>query len=267
MKTASGFPIVTAVALLLVPCFGWGGPALEQGATLLLENQPSQAVTYLEQAVREEPANTKAHLYLALTYEQLGLHTEAISTLTRALDLPGAKPHVLYFNMGNNYLHQGDPEHALDMYTKAIDTNRTYPNPYLNRANILAETEEYEQAIADYKVYLNLDPDTPQREAIERAIVLLEDAIEQERIRAEEERKRREEEERRKREEEERRRQEEERKRLEEERRRQEEEARRKALLDSVLDSLKESSEETQNLSAGSEDIEVEVEEDLDIAD
>lgn len=253
-------PILVAALLVFVAADTWSGPAFDQGSELLLENKPEQAVTYLEQAVREEPSNLEAYLYLSLVYEQLGLHTEAISTLSRAMDVPGAKLHVLYFNIGNNYVHQEDLEHAIESYTMAIDANRTYPKAYLNRANLLVQTESYQAAVDDYRVYLNLEPNSPQRPAIERAISLLEDTIEQERIRAEEERRRREEEERRRREEEERR-------RLEEERRRREEEERRKALLDSVLNSLQSASEETENMSAGNEDIEVEVEDDLDIAD
>lgn len=248
------------VVLLLAGGILFASPALDQGSELLLEDKPSQAVTYLEQAVREEPSNLDAYLYLSLVYEQLGLHNEAISTLTRALDVPNARPHVLYFNIGNNYIHQDNVEAALEMYTKALDANRTYPRAYLNRANLHVRMESYQEAVADYKVYLNLEPNSPQRPAIERAIAILEDTIEQARIRAEEERRQREEEERRKREEEERRRQ-------EEERRRREEEERRKALLDSVLRSLESASEETENMSAGSEDIDVEVEDDLDIAD
>ena len=54
--------------------------------------------------------------------------------------------------------------------------------------------------------------------------------------------------------------------RREAERRRQEEEERQKALLDSVLNSLQDSSEETRNMSGGSEDIQ-ELEEDIDIVE
>ena len=53
----------------------------------------------------------------------------------------------------------------------------------------------------------------------------------------------------------------------EEERLRQEAEARRRALLDNVLDSIKDSTDDTTNLSAGNEDLDDYDDDDIDIAD
>jgi hypothetical protein len=96
---------------------------------------------------------------------------------------------------------------------------------YLNRANSRLELEEFQDARQDYIDYLRLDPDSPQRANIEKIIALLGQAIE------------------------------------EAERARQEELARQQALLNEVLDTLNNASEDTRNLSAGSEEIQEEYEE------
>jgi tetratricopeptide (TPR) repeat protein len=206
----------------------------------------------MERVIVQEPANARAFLYLAMSYEQLGQYDRAITTLTRAETIPGVDRALVNFNAGNNYLHLGDREHALAAYTAAIERNPLFDDPYLNRANMYVENGEYDSAIADYRSVLNLAPDHPQRAQIERMIALLEDHMEAERIQAEQERLRLEEEER---------------QRLaEEERLRQEEEARRRALLGDVLDSLQTATEDTENLSAGGEDID-DYDDEFDIAD
>ncbi len=231
----------------------------DQATEALQYNRPREAVTLLEQVITAEPVNAPAFLYLAIGYEQLAMHERAIATLRRAETIPGVDLGTIRFNLGNNYLHLNDRENAIIAFGDAILANPMMSEPYLNRANLHVEGGSYDEAIADYNSVLGLEPNHEQREQIERMIGLLLGAIEQERIRAEEEARRIAAEE-------ERRREEEARRIAEEERRRQEAEERRRALLSNVLDSLKTSAEETENLSAGREDVDT-YEEEFDIAD
>jgi tetratricopeptide (TPR) repeat protein len=247
-----------------------GNTFFQKGEEMFLRNQPEKAVTLLEAALDEEPGNEKVYLYLGNVYEQLGKHRLAIDIMDRGLEISDSYDHLFYYNMGNNYVALNEPETAMEMFTKAIEADAQFSEPYLNRANLSVRMEKYTQAVKDYNLYLSLKPADSQRNSIERMISLLTEKIaaEKERLRKEEEERLRREEEERKRlaEEERKRKEEEERRRLEEERKRKEEEARRKALLDSVLNSLDQSSEDTTNLQAESEDIQ-ELEEELDIAD
>jgi tetratricopeptide (TPR) repeat protein len=137
---------------------------------------------------------------------------------------------LLYFNLGNNLFRQKEYTLAEQMYTNAIETNRTMDDAYLNRANARLELSSYGAAREDYIEYLRLAPDKPQREAIEKLIGLLGGLL------------------------------------AEQDRLKQEELARQKALLNEVLSSLQNASEDTRNLSAGSEDIQEQYEE-VDIED
>ena len=224
-----------------------------------MENKPEEAVFVLEQLVEGSSPPPKAFYYLGIVYEQLERYEDAVTLYERALERPGIDRARVLFNMGNNYVHMGDLEAAVDVYTRAAEANPEYAPAYLNRANNRVAIEAYEGALKDYTVYLTLEPNSRQKPQIERMMEQLRGIIEEQRIaQAEAERQRRIEEERKRREEEERRRREEEERRLAEER--------RQRLLDSVLDSLEDASSETQSTTAGPEELET-YEEELDIAD
>ncbi len=232
---------------------------LEQGEQLFLQNKPQEAKILFEKALAEEPKNEKIYLYLGIVYEQLDLNEEAISIMEKGLEYANKYRPVFYFNIGNNYLVRQQYEEAAAMYSRAIEENEDYARAYLNRANTEVSTGKYEAAIADYRLFLSLEPDTAQKQQIEKMIATLSRVLEEERQRIAEEKRLKEEEEKRRLEEERLRKE-------EEERLAREREARQKALLDSVLQSLDEASTETTNLSAESEDIE-DFEDDLDIED
>jgi len=117
------------------------------------------------------------------------------------------------------------------MYSKAIGVRSGFAEPYLNRANARLELEDYRGALNDYTVYLRLKPTAEQRLEIERMIELLRAFLE------------------------------------EQDREAREREAQEKALMNEVLNLLKNASENAQNLSAGSEGIVEEEIEEIDIED
>ncbi|MFQ3620493.1 MAG: tetratricopeptide repeat protein [Spirochaetales bacterium] len=220
----------------------------QEGEKLFLQNNPRVAVPFLEQALVQEPRNEKIYLYLGIAYEQIGNYDAAIRVMRRGLEFSLQYRDLLFFNLGNNHLAKGENEAAVEMYSRAIETNGALADAYLNRANVSVKLDRLQEALQDYTAYLNLVPDSSQRPQIERMIALLQSIL------ADREAKRIAEEKRRK-EEEEARRIAEERRRQEEERKRAEEEARQKALLESVLSSLRASTEGVGRLSAGKEDI------------
>lgn len=248
------------IGLLVVAETGLGASELfDRGTEALRYNRPREAVTLLEQVITAEPVNGPAYLYLAIGYEQLTMHERAITTLQRAQTIPGIDLATVRFNLGNNYLHLGDRAQALSAFTGAIEANPLMSEPYLNRANLQVENGAYQAAVADYNSVLGLEPNHAQRQEIERMIALLLGTIERERVQAEEEARRLAEEQRI--------REEEEAARIAEEQRRAEEaEQRRRALLSDVLDSIRTSAEETENISAGNEDVDT-YEEEFDIED
>jgi tetratricopeptide (TPR) repeat protein len=204
---------------------------LEEGEKLLMENKPREALPFLEQALNANPKEEKIYLYLGIAYEQISENDKAIGVMQRGLEIAKEHKDLLYFNIGNNFVSQGENVLAADMYTRAIGANSGFAEPYLNRANARLMLEEYRGALNDYTVYLRLKPTTEQRFEIERMIELLRAYLDQ-------------------------------RERAEQEKAEQEQ-----ALMNEVLNLLKNASEDAQNLSAGSEGIVEEEIEEIDIED
>jgi tetratricopeptide (TPR) repeat protein len=204
--------------------------ALQEGEKLFLENRPKEALPLLEQALSESPDNERLYLYLGIVYEQLENPEKSIQVMRRGLNVARGVKDLLYFNIGNNLFRQKEYTLAEQMYGNALEVNRVLEDAVLNRANARMQLQSYPGARADYIEYLRLAPANPQREAIEKIIALLGGMLD------------------------------------EAERLKQEELARQKALLNEVLNSLQNASEDTRNLSAGSEDIQEQYDE-VDIED
>jgi tetratricopeptide (TPR) repeat protein len=252
-------PLVSHKTLYLITILILIGGALagaqslfERGEDLFLRNKPQQAVPLLERALEAEPQNATIYMYLGVAYEQLGQRDKAVEILRRGVDTAREERDRMFLTMGNNLRFIEQYDGAERSYGEAISANSLYAPAYLARANLRVEMEKFEPAVEDYEIFLNLKPQSEHRPEIERMIALLRDKIEDKARQAAEEAERRE--------------REEELARREAERRRQEDEERQKALLDSVLNSLEGSSEETRNMSGGSEDIQ-EIEEDIDIVE
>jgi tetratricopeptide (TPR) repeat protein len=49
----------------------FGEELFDRAERLFMENQPAQAVTALEEALKQEPGREKGYLYLGIAYEQL----------------------------------------------------------------------------------------------------------------------------------------------------------------------------------------------------
>jgi len=219
------YSLILLVSLSPMPLFAKS--LLEQGQDLFLQNKPREAAALLENALQDDPGNDRIYLYLGICYEQLGQHDLAINVLTRGLNVPGADRSLFYYDIGNNYLAMKQNDKAAEMYSEAIDLNRSFPAPFLNRANVRVQTKQYEAAISDYVTYLGLKPDDPQQSSIEKMISLLKGEVDAEQQRVAEAKKKQ-----------------------------AEEEARRKAVLDSVLNSLNTASSDTKNLSGGNAQLE-----------
>lgn len=229
----------TALLLLMLFCSGtvFASKAAEEGIKRFMNNNPKEAVPMLMAAIEQEPKRTELFFYLGVAYEQLGEYRQAVETYEKGLQNTGEKKADFLHNIGTNYLRMGELESAEKHFTRALQADGNYAPAYLNRANTRVKLEKYEQAVADYEVYLSLKPDSEQKRNIEQMIALLQEK--QELAEA---------------------------KRRAEEQRKKEQERKRKELLDQVLGSLEKSEEETKNLSAGTGEVK-EYEEDFDIVD
>ena len=163
--------------------------AFTRGEELFMQNKPQEALKYLEEAVSEDPAHVQASLYLGIVYLQLNRADDAIAAYQKILPRAGAETARIAYNLGNAYFSKGDSALARRYYTEAITSNPSHSSAYLNRANTQVKSGELENALADYEVYLSLEPGSPKRGQVERLMAFIREEFtqtEQRRFMAEE---------------------------------------------------------------------------------
>jgi tetratricopeptide (TPR) repeat protein len=206
-------------------------PAVSQsnfnrGEELFMLNKPREALAFLENAIAEDPAHVTAFYYLGMVYQQLGRIDEAIAAYRKILPRAGKESARIAYNLGNAYYMKENTAFAEQFYTQALDEDPVFAPAYLNRANTRVKNGSLKTAIADYELYLSLEPGSPKKPEIERLIAFI-----REEFAAEERRKL-----------------------LAEEAARAEAERRRR-LLEEVSASLQSAAEDSRGLSTGAEDV------------
>ena len=156
---------------------------LEEGEKLFAANEPLKARALFEEALKTEPGNPKVYSYLAIVYEQLGDSDRAIAILRRGLPIAGELKATFYYGMGTNYERRGEQAQAEKMYGEAIALDEAYAKAWLNRANVRVALQGYEGAIADYTMYLRLEPQSRQRADVQKMIDLLSASAREKRVR------------------------------------------------------------------------------------
>jgi len=217
--------MVYMCAFLTVLSFGQAN--FTRGEELFMQNKPAEALVFLENTITEDPSHVQAFLYLGIVYEQLGRIDEAIAVYRRIHSRAGNLAASVSANLANVYFRKGDFEYAKQFYTQALAEDPAYASAYLGRGNTGIRTNDLRAAVADYEMYLKLEPRSAKRGEIDRMISFIRSEF------AEEERK----------------------KILAEEAARQEV-LRRQRLLDDMAASLQSAAGGSQGLSAGHENVE-----------
>ncbi|MDR0321843.1 MAG: tetratricopeptide repeat protein [Treponema sp.] len=159
--------------LLFLASLCYGQSNFTRGEEFFMQNNPAQAVVFLERSFADDPSNVTTCLYLGVVYEQLGRTEEAITIYRRILPLAGNMAANVTNNLGNVYFRRGNIDEAERYYTEAISFNSGFSNAYLGRANTRIKAGNLQSAIMDYEQYLRLDPRSSQRVNIERLIALV----------------------------------------------------------------------------------------------
>lgn len=193
---------VRIILLLLLGCFaGLGSLAADnftKGRDAFMYNRPQEAVTLLEKAIGESPANADAWIYLAIAYEQLGKYDKAESTLQTAWERGVGEAHLILYNMGNVLSRIASTERAINAYTQSLEARPEYAPSALNRGNQYIRSGKLQEAKADYLRFLELVPEHPKAADVRKMIAAIdgeftareEQRLAEERRKAEEERRR-----------------------------------------------------------------------------
>ncbi len=109
-------------------------------------------------AMRLNPNDSITFLNAGYTAYKLNIDTDTISFLNKAIELDSNMAEA-YFLRGTFYCNKKYYHQAIKNFTKAIDLNFSVVGSYSMRASCYSKLENYfENAIADYKLLIKLDP-------------------------------------------------------------------------------------------------------------
>jgi tetratricopeptide (TPR) repeat protein len=155
------------------------------GKTAFSANKPADAIPLFELALQEQNPNPELYNYLGLAYYQTGGLAKSLEIFTRGLNARGTNKRILAFNAGNTAFALGDYQKADELYTLALAAAPEFADAALNRAGARLELRLWDDSAAEYERYLELAPETPQRQTIEDLIARLRAQAAEERALAE----------------------------------------------------------------------------------
>ncbi len=118
----------------------------------------SQAITFLEQAIKINPKNDVALYDLAFFYDQLGDFKQSIKYYNLFIDNDTFN-YTAWFNLGIVYNKAEMHSKAIEAYEYVLAINEDFNMATFNIANALANNAKFEEAIEKYHEYLETDPD------------------------------------------------------------------------------------------------------------
>ncbi len=137
------------------------GRPVERGAELLARGDYSTAVRTLLPAVAAAPRNARAHYYLGLAYDRVGLRQGAINQLADAVRLdPGQAQ--FHLDLGRAYRRAGDAERAVAELEEACRLGPAAARPHVEIAGVLIDQGRLDEAIARLRTAVRLRPRAPE---------------------------------------------------------------------------------------------------------
>ena len=119
---------------------------------------PEHAIEDYSQAIALDPEYAAAYISRGLVYDEQGQRQRAIEDYSQALVL-NPEDVEAYFYRGNVHYEKRDYRRAIADYNQAIDLDPEHAYAYLNRGAAHAEQGNYPFAIADLDQAIALDPD------------------------------------------------------------------------------------------------------------
>ena len=150
-----------------------GNAVFQDASRLYRTKQYEAALAKYEEALKADPSDVRIYLNMSVIYRILNNYPKAIETLQDGLKNATRNRYMLFINIGDCYYTKSDFTNAQKYYSAAIEDNGLYPDSYLQRANARMDLKLVKEAAVDYRTYLRLKPDAPQRPKIEQLLALL----------------------------------------------------------------------------------------------
>ena len=117
-----------------------------------------KAVSYLEEAVTDDPENEEAIYELAYCYEKNGENQRSIEIYNKYIDLDTFSDSA-WFNLGILYTKTEDFEKSVWAYELALAINEDFPNAWFNLGHSYMLQNNYHKAINAFEEFLRYEED------------------------------------------------------------------------------------------------------------
>lgn len=134
------------------------------GLDLAAAGNYAKAVEEFQEALEIDPLLSDAAFNLAVTYQKLGLHRNAIVTLE---ELTSTHPRVAEyeFALGHSLFHSGDLAGARGVFEEALKYNPDHHKALFSLAIVCEKTGDIDRAIALWQEYLERFPESERAES------------------------------------------------------------------------------------------------------
>jgi tetratricopeptide (TPR) repeat protein len=139
------------------------------GRSLLRQGKVSEAVEHLRLAVEQEPEHGEAHYQYGLALSRSGKRAEGAAEIQKSRELiaAGEKEQTARLDMAeaSAAIDQGNPDQAIPKINRVIRTWPDAAEPHFLLGKALEKKGEPQQAIAEFRTTLEIDPAHKQAKA------------------------------------------------------------------------------------------------------
>jgi tetratricopeptide (TPR) repeat protein len=130
------------------------------GWSLMVSNQPAEALPHLREAAAIAPTDPTNHINLGLCLDANQQRDAAIEEYRKAISLTSDPEQLAsaYTDLGVDYEGAGNYSEAHASYNRALQLNPKLFNAYFDRGLLLEKEGKIEEAVADYRQSVGLQP-------------------------------------------------------------------------------------------------------------
>lgn len=132
-----------------------------EGLAHMHAGQTEDASACFESVILMQPDHAQAHHCLGILAAQSGDFFKATELIGHAAKLDPANAEISN-NLGNALRQLGRIEQAREAYEQAIANDRTYPNAYLNHADLCLKSGDVDAALSSFDGFLALHPESAE---------------------------------------------------------------------------------------------------------
>ncbi len=152
-------------------------------------NKWQEAKKELENYLISNSTNSDAYSLYAEVLFELNLYDDAIIATRTAINFEKNDSNLaqLYNNLGFYYYNKGINDIAIDMYNKSISLRNDIDITYYNIGRLYFDKNDYDNALINWKKYINLSTNTEKKLKLQELISKLEQQLAAEKLKKEEE--------------------------------------------------------------------------------